>query len=76
MSASSGSKNESPTQRELILRELLSSTEDWVPMPRLAEVSGAYAVHSRVAELRRKGFVIDCRLKGYRPRKSFYRLIL
>lgn len=76
MSASVGSENKSPTQSEMILRELLSSTRDWVPMPRLAEVSGAYAVHSRVAELRGKGFAIECRQEGRRPRKSFYRLLL
>ncbi len=33
----------------------------WVPMPTLCEVSGAYAVHSRISDLRKRGHKIEQR---------------
>lgn len=32
---------------------------EMVPMPQLYEVSGAFAVHSRIADLRRRGMKIE-----------------
>lgn len=47
----------------------------WVTMPDLAAASGAYAVHSRVAELRKRGHVITQRSERHgRTVRSFYRL--
>lgn len=40
------------TQRELVLRRLQERAGEWVPMPDLVRASGAYAVHSRIADLR------------------------
>lgn len=63
------------TQCEAILARLEAAVGDWVPMPELAHASGAFAVHSRVAELRSLGHVIEQRSErdGRRVR-SFYRL--
>jgi len=47
--------NSNPTQAQAILARLRAARGDWVPMPELAACSGAYAVHSRIAELRRLG---------------------
>jgi hypothetical protein len=63
-----------PTQSQLILERLKATPGTWVPMPELHRVSGAYAVHSRVSELRSDGHDIRVRVQGSRPRKSFYRL--
>lgn len=40
------------TQRDLVLMELQKNAGEWVPMPQLVRASGAYAVHSRVSDLR------------------------
>lgn len=64
------------SQSDLILRELQATPGQWVPMPRLCEVSGAYAVHSRVADLRKQGHNIEW--SGKRMGNavfSFYRII-
>lgn len=63
-----------PTQAERILQRLRATPGEWVPMPELARVSGAFAVHSRISELRESGAVIECRQTGSRPRHSFYRI--
>ena len=42
-----------PSQTDIIRDELLRCQGDWVPMPRLHQLSGAYAVHSRAADIRR-----------------------
>lgn len=64
-----------PTQAGLILETLRARAGRWVAMPRLYRVSGAYAVHSRISELRGDGYRIECKVRGSRPRRSFYRLI-
>ena len=63
------------TQCQAILAELARRHGQWVPMPELAHVSGAYAVHSRISDLRDGGYDIEVRVEGVRPRKSYYRLV-
>lgn len=63
------------TQNALILRELVRQHGRWVPMPELAAAAGAYAVHSRVSDLRAQGNEIEVKIEGTRPRRSFYRLV-
>ena len=46
------------TQNALILARLQASPGEYVPMPELAAVSSAYAVHSRISDLRRAGWPI------------------
>lgn len=64
------------TQAAAILDELRRNAGQWVSLPRLHEVSGAYAVHSRVSDLRADGHVIEVRQEGHRPRRSWYRLVV
>lgn len=69
------------SQADRILEALLrASTEcplghEWVTLPQLVAVSGAYAVHSRVADLRKRGYDIE-QISVRRSGKvhSFYRL--
>jgi hypothetical protein len=44
-----------------ILAVLTSRTGEWVPMTTLYAKSGAFAVHSRIADLRRAGHIIHHR---------------
>lgn len=63
------------TQCGAILARLEAAKGDWVPMPELAKASGAFAVHSRVADLRSWGHAIEQRSKrDGRKVRSFYRL--
>jgi hypothetical protein len=62
------------TQADRILARLALTPGQWVPMPELASVSGAYAVHSRIADLRAAGHAIEVKIEGTRPRCSYYRL--
>ena len=71
--------NSYPSQACKILARLQSTPGQWVPMPELAACSGAYAVHSRMAELRREHpeLTFEHRLEaipGSRQRASFYRI--
>lgn len=63
------------SQADLILRRLIEARGEWVPMPELVRVSGAFAVHSRIADLRRAGWQIE-QESVHRQRRvhSFYRL--
>jgi len=63
------------TQNEKILQVLEGQRGRWVPMPELASAAGAYAVHSRISDLRRDGNVIETRIEGNCPKRSFYRLV-
>lgn len=75
------SANQHPSQAAAILDLLRSSPArdpwGWVPMPALARDSGAYAVHSRVAELRGRGHRIENRIERREDgtRLSWYRLV-
>ena len=67
-----------PTQVERILAVLTQRHGQWVPMPELARESGAYAVHSRISDLRKDGWVIETkieRVRGRRTQASYYRLL-
>lgn len=63
------------SQAEIILQVLAAKRGKWVGMPTLWRASGAMAVHSRVADLRKKGFQIDNHtINRHRKKHSFYRL--
>ena len=63
------------SQCAAILRRLQQTPGEWVPMPALARISGAYAIHSRISDLRRHGHRIDHRnLREGRKILSSYRL--
>ena len=65
------------SQCDLILAELQVSRGHWVPMPRLVVCSGSYNVHSRIADLRKRGHVIlheNRRKQGSRVVQSYYQL--
>ena len=47
------------SQNDIILQELQESSPSWVTLPRLMEVSGSAAVHSRISDLRSRGYQID-----------------
>lgn len=69
--------NSNPSQSAVILDILTTLRGRWVSMLDLATASGGYAVHSRIAELRRRGHVIENQV-GQRPggkRVSRYRLV-
>ena len=69
--------NSNPSQSAVILDILTTLRGRWVSMPDLATASGGYAVHSRIAELRRRGHVIENQVE-HRPdgkRVSRYRLV-
>lgn len=69
------------TQCELILWRLRNLTiadqrrDGWVGLPDLVDACGGYAVHSRVADLRRRGHDIEqWSIRRGRVVRSFYRL--
>lgn len=63
------------SQTSKILARLKRARGGWVSMPALWKASGAFAVHSRIAELRGIGHAITNRIeRGANCRKSFYRL--
>ncbi len=65
------------TQCGAILARLEAAGGDWVAMPELAQASGAFAVHSRVSDLRGRGHVIEQRNeRDGRKVRSFYRLLV
>jgi hypothetical protein len=47
------------SQCDKVLARLEDSAGAWVSLPELVRVSGAYAVHSRVSDLRRRGYSIE-----------------
>jgi len=58
-----------------ILAALEYERGHWVPMPDLARIAGAFAVHSRIADLRKRGHRIShMNQKNGRKVWSFYRL--
>lgn len=66
----------SDTQCGAILRRLKRARGRWVSLPELMRVSGAYAVHSRISDLRGDGWQIPRPLLTRKGRTtcSAYRL--
>jgi hypothetical protein len=63
------------SQEDVILGYLQANLGREVPMPRLYEISGSMAVHSRISSLRRRGVSIINRVdRSSRPYKSYYKL--
>ena len=69
------------SQSDRIFDALLrASTEcplgnDWVTLPQLVAISGGYAVHSRVSDLRKRGYDIEqTSVRRAGKVHSFYRL--
>ena len=64
------------SQCDCILDRLRSDRGEWVPMPELYRVSGAFAVHSRIADLRKRGLTIEHRNERGEAGQvhSYYRL--
>ena len=53
----------------------LAVSDGWVTLPQLVAVSGGYAVHSRVADLRKRGYDIEqTSVRRAGKVHSFYRL--
>ena len=69
--------NSNPSQADIVLGVLQQFQGKWVAMPLLSDASGAYAIHSRISELRMKrGLKIDHKNeRDGRVVKSFYRLV-
>jgi hypothetical protein len=63
------------TQNQKVLATLEEFSPDWVPMPKLVEISGSYVVHSRISDLRQKGHPIEHRREIKAGQyHSFYRI--
>lgn len=58
------------SQCDAILAKLEDCRGEWVPMPELVECSGSYNVHSRIADLRKRG--IDIQHRNARRGKSVH----
>jgi len=70
------SKPTGASQCARILQLLEYRDGAWTEMPHLARNSGAYAVHSRISDLRKRGHVIQHKnVQKGREVHSFYRLI-
>lgn len=64
------------SQCECILSALREHSGSWVAMPLLARASGGYAVHSRISDLRARGFNIEHHNERVgRVCRSFYKLV-
>lgn len=63
------------TQCDQILRRLQTSPGQWVGIPDLYAVSGSYVIHSRISNLRERGYDIDHKnVRAGRQCHSYYRL--
>lgn len=65
------------SQTDRVLRMLQSAHGDWVSMPDLARGSGSLNIHSRIADLRNRGYIVDPRQlrAADGTHLSFYRLV-
>lgn len=65
------------SQNQAIHKELTRHRGKWVPMPALARAADCYAVHSRIADLRKSGLQILNRTEQGQSGKrlSFYKLV-
>lgn len=53
------SKPAGQSQCDKILRHLQANAGDWIGMPQLVRISGSYNIHSRIADLRKRGHQIS-----------------
>lgn len=61
------------SQNALILEYLKLHAGEEVAMPKLYEVSGSFAIHSRISDLRKAGHNITNRTdNSTRPHRSYY----
>ncbi|MDE2019381.1 MAG: hypothetical protein KGJ13_03470 [Patescibacteria group bacterium] len=64
------------SQCSLILNSLRNARGKWVSMLELVALSGSLNIHSRIDELRHRGFKIENKVeRGSRKRNSHYRLL-
>lgn len=65
------------TQCNLILKRLRAHRGRWTAMPELVACSGSYVIATRVSELRKRGYAIDCKVdRGNGGKaKSSYRIV-
>lgn len=69
--------NTSPTQTQAILARLEQTPGEWVSMTELGSVAGCWAVHSRIAEIRKGGRDVKNKCHKVEGKKhSFYRLVV
>lgn len=75
MSTTHTIKQAGNSQCDRILATLIACRGMWVAMPSLVAASGAYAVHSRISDLRKRGHNID-QISDHTGGgcRSFYRL--
>ena len=63
------------SQADAILGQLKQRKGKWCSMPSLGRISGSYNVHSRIADLRKRGHQIEHRNEhAGRLIRSYYRL--
>jgi hypothetical protein len=63
------------TQNAKALALLMSTPGRWVGLPHFVEYGCGYAVHSRMADLRKLGYNIENKVdRSQKPYHSFYRL--
>jgi len=63
------------TQNDTIAETLLARRGEWVPMTQLGRAAGCWAVHSRIADLRKRGMQIENRKEKRKGKvHSSYRL--
>lgn len=76
MSTCHPSSTAGTSQSAAILAALQASPGVWIAMPELSRLSGSYNVHSRIADLRRRGHRVEHR-NVHRGRTIFssYRLL-
>jgi len=64
------------TQTDIVRRILVKNSNRWVPMPKMAKRMGGFAVHSRIADLRKEGMtIVNRQIKRDGVRKSYYRFL-
>ena len=69
------SANTMPSQADVVIGLLTEQRGEWVEMPFLAAAMCGFAVHSRIAELRKRGHRIEHKNRRQgRAVHSFYRL--
>lgn len=70
------SPNSNPSQCKRILARLSERKGKWVAMPELMRIGKCGPVHSRIADLRRKGHEIENDvIQDGRVKHSFYKLV-